>query len=117
MKYSLLVSLLLLGLLFNCSKKEFGKYIKVDNRTSVEFLKRYPKNYLNKFVMIKGRVVEESPKGLWINVQDGNFTVSANFGDNGIILNSMISNTVTIVGRFIQTKDGYMISGKYLKRE
>ena len=98
-----------------CSKKEFGNLITVDKFTSVKLLKKYPNNYINKIVKIKGRVVEESSDGFWINVQDEHFTVSVNFENEDFSLHSIISNNVIAIGRFVQTRDGYLIYGKYLK--
>jgi len=33
-------------------------------------LKKYPQNYLNKYIKVNGKVVEENEIGLWITLQD-----------------------------------------------
>lgn len=115
MKNYLFFLFLCVILFYYCSKKEFGNLIIVDNFTSVRLLKNYPGNYIDKIVKIKGRVVEESSDGLWINIQDEYFTVSVNFENEDFSLPSIISNDVVAIGRFVQTRDGYLIYGKYLK--
>ncbi len=68
-------------------------------------------------VKVKGKVVEESSRGLWINVQEKYFTISINFESENFSLPSIISNNIVAIGRFIQSDDGYMIAGRYIKIE
>jgi len=111
------IFLLILLLIFfnNCTKKEYGNKIESSRIVQVKNLKLYPLNYLNSIILIKGKVVEESSKGLWINVNDDGFTISVNFEKSKIKLGNLMSKRVVSAGRFVKTNDGYIIEGIYLK--
>ncbi|MBN1898744.1 MAG: hypothetical protein JW827_08205 [Spirochaetes bacterium] len=107
--------LLLLMVISTCAKKEFGQSLKIEQFTPIEFLKRYPNNYLDKLIKVKGVVVEESSRGVWINIQDNIFVISVHFND--LTLPTMLSNMIITEGKLIKTRDGIFIQGKYLKIE
>lgn len=109
-------AVLALLLLFpGCAGKEFGNRISISSTTSVYQLKKYPENYLNKVVKIRGKVVEESGKGLWVNIQDNYIVIMVNFMEGSIELPPILRKNVEIIGKFVRTKDGYMLMGRYLK--
>lgn len=108
------IVILLLLFLFSCSRQEFGEEIIINKFTPVLQLKKYPENYLNKIVKVKGKVVEESNLRLWITLQDEYIIIMINL-DKLKGLPGILNKNIIVAGQFVKTKDGYCLNAKWLK--
>lgn len=114
--FQLLFLFLFFLLLFtSCGQKEFGHKLQIMTYTSVSQLKQYPQNYLNQMVKIKGRVVDESEKKLWITLQDDHRNIMVDVGDDLFPLPSLLNKRIIVIGPFLKTKEGYMLKSLYIK--
>ncbi len=109
------VILLILVLFYGC-RKEFGEKMGVSKFTPVLNLKKYPKNYLNKMVKVKGKVVEDSSLHLWVTIQDEHIIIMIKL-DKLKKLRSLINKNIIVEGQFVMSKDGYCMIARWLKIE
>ena len=108
----LLISILIV--LYGCSSKEFGKSIPIDNITPVLHLKKYPVNYLDKYIKIQGRVVEDSESKLWFTLQDNHIIIMIDTG-NIKGLPEIKGKDVIVIGKLGNNKNGYCLFARWLK--
>ncbi len=106
--------------IFSCTgnhKKEFGKKLDIDKFTNIKNLKKYPQNYLNDIIKVKGIVIEENSRGSWVTIRgEDNAVIYINFDyEPEIKFPTMLSNQIIAIGRFVKNRYGYYIMGKWLK--
>lgn len=102
-------------LLISCLKREYGNKIIIKEFTSVLQIKKYPENYLNQYVKIQGKVVEESSIGKWITLQDNYIIIMVNLNENFSELGKMLDKNIIVIGKFIKNKEGYSLDGRWIK--
>jgi len=109
-----LIIILFLIFLSSCSKREFGEKLVINKFTPVLQLKKYPDNYLNKIVKVKGKVVEESNFRLWITLQDKHIIIMVNLNKlKGVP--RILNKNIIVIGQFVKTKDGFCMNARWLK--
>ena len=110
-KYALILIFLLL---LSCSERKFGKIIEIDKFTPLLQIKKYPDNYLNKLVKIQGEIIEASDYNFWATIQD-DFIIMTVILENFKGLPSLLDKKVIIIGKLINSRDGYVIKPRYLE--
>jgi len=97
-----------------CAKKEFGEKVQIKKFTPVLHLKKHPENFLNQYVKIKGKVVEQSEYGSWITLQDNYIIIMVKLEKfSGIP--KMLNKTAKVIGKLIRSENGYCMDAKWLK--
>ena len=107
--------ILLLLISINCGSREKGEYIEINKITTIKNLKKYPYNYLNQVVKIRGKVVEQSYYRVWMNIAQSNDAISVDFEDKNLKLPSKLNDEVEVIGRFTKTQEGFIIKGIWVK--
>jgi len=100
----------------NCSKKEFGEKIEIPKFTPIEQLVKFPQNYLNKQLKIKGTVVEQGYRTAWIIVKGKQRAVTVML-DKFFKLPNLMNKNVIVVGTFTKRDEGIVFIGRWLKIE
>jgi len=102
-------------LLIQCAPKEYGENVLIKEFTPVLQLKKYPENYMDKMVKIRGKVVEESARGIWFTLQDEHIIIHVDCERNIKDLRSIQNRNVTVAGKLGRNNSGYVLFARWLK--
>ncbi len=110
MKKNMILMMVMLFVIISCGKSEFfgepfsGNAPKITIKQMLE----NPANYVNKTVLIEGKIKEVCPAGCWFFANDDFGELYINIGPSGFAIPNKMGHEVVIEG------EGFMSNGKII---